>query len=253
MSQGVIGVCARADDADDPAVAAAARMTPRRAWPATAERALLRRIEGGCQVPLGALATRAGRRGCASMPRVCALDGARMLTASGEAPATAAEAAALGQRVAEELLARGAAALIAQERDRARGGGAVSETVVKPVVVTRAEGDRRPAEPRAEEPRAAVLLWPAVQLSRCDSERLGEALAHIGAFDWIVFASRHAVAAVLERLPPRLPACASPPSGRRPRRCCASAAGRSTWCRTKPTPRRWSPPSPPSGGRATAA
>lgn len=114
VSQGVIGVCARADDAttlgwlavlDDPEARLAA----------TAERALLRRIEGGCQVPLGALARMQDGR-LRLDATVCALDGGRALTASAEAPATAAEAAALGVRVAEELLARGAAALISQER-----------------------------------------------------------------------------------------------------------------------------------------
>lgn len=114
VSQGVIGVCARADDAatlgwlaalDDPGARLAA----------TAERALLRRIEGGCQVPLGALArVQDGRLRLDAT--VCALDGRRALTAGASAPATGPEAAALGVRVAEELLARGAAELISQER-----------------------------------------------------------------------------------------------------------------------------------------
>ncbi|HYM27906.1 MAG TPA: hypothetical protein VET66_07135, partial [Steroidobacteraceae bacterium] len=82
---------------------------------ATAERALLRRIEGGCQVPLGALArVQDGRLRLDAT--VCALDGRRALTAGASAPATGPEAAALGVRVAEELLARGAAELISQER-----------------------------------------------------------------------------------------------------------------------------------------
>src|SRR6185295_2302568 len=54
VSQGAIGCCSRADD-----VEAARWMKPLDDQPArlatTAERALLRRIEGGCQVPLGAL------------------------------------------------------------------------------------------------------------------------------------------------------------------------------------------------------
>ena len=121
VSQGVIGVCARAADAatlrwltalEDPAARLAA----------SAERALLRRLEGGCQVPLGALASVEGET-LRLEARVCALDGTRELAAADEAPALPAQAAALGTRVAEALLARGAAQLIAEER----GARAVEE------------------------------------------------------------------------------------------------------------------------------
>jgi hydroxymethylbilane synthase len=114
VSQGVIGVCVRADDAATlrwvaPLDDCEARLAT------TAERALLRRLEGGCQVPLGALAT--VRDGTVTLQAsVCALDGSRHLSARGAAPAAPAEAAALGTRVAEELLTRGAGELIARER-----------------------------------------------------------------------------------------------------------------------------------------
>ncbi len=87
-----------------------------------AERSLLRRLEGGCQVPLGALA-RLGEGTLTLDACVCALDGSRHLSARGTAAATSAagvapeEAVALGTRVAEELLARGAGELIAHERN----------------------------------------------------------------------------------------------------------------------------------------
>ena len=114
VSQGAIGICARADDRhssgwlqplDDPATRLAA----------TAERALLEHIEGGCQVPLGALATPAGGR-IHLQAAVCALDGSQLLAASGDAEATAGAAAALGVRLAMELIAKGAGSLIAAER-----------------------------------------------------------------------------------------------------------------------------------------
>ena len=50
------------------------------------------------------------------MASVCALDGTRQLSAQSHAPATAAEAPALGIRVAQELLAAGAAELMEKER-----------------------------------------------------------------------------------------------------------------------------------------
>jgi len=115
VSQGVIGVCAReADTATLHWLAALDDHDARLA--ASAERALLKRLEGGCQVPLGALATL--RDGTLTLQAtVCALDGARHLSAHGAAPAVASTAEALGIRVAEELLARGAGDLISQERD----------------------------------------------------------------------------------------------------------------------------------------
>jgi hydroxymethylbilane synthase len=114
VSQGVIGVACRADDAVTlrwlrPLDDQAARLA------ATAERALLRRLEGGCQVPLGALGTAIG--GALHLyAAVCALDGSEWLTARGEIDSSLANATTLGQRLAEDLLAQGAARLIAHER-----------------------------------------------------------------------------------------------------------------------------------------
>ena len=114
VSQGVIGVCARAGDAATLRWLAA--LDDREARLAcTAERALLKRLEGGCQVPLGALAVVRGGT-LHLMASVCALDGARHLSAQGEASATPQAAEALGVRVATELLDRGAGELIAAER-----------------------------------------------------------------------------------------------------------------------------------------
>ena len=114
VSQGVIGVCARTDDAET--VRWLTALDDHEARLATsAERALLRHLEGGCQVPLGALAT--VQDGTLTlMACVCALDGTRHLSARAQARAVAAEAQALGVRVADELLAGGAGDLIEKER-----------------------------------------------------------------------------------------------------------------------------------------
>jgi len=114
VSQGVIGVACRAADAETlrwlrPLDDQAARVA------ATAERALLRRLEGGCQVPLGALGTSTGGR-LHLYAAVCALNGSEWLTARGEADSTPEQALLLGQRIADELVAKGAARLIAHER-----------------------------------------------------------------------------------------------------------------------------------------
>jgi hydroxymethylbilane synthase len=115
VSQGVIGVCARSGDTETQRLLVALDDREAR-LAATAERALLRRLEGGCQVPLGALATMQGGD-LSLMACICALDGARQLSARGRAPAGDAAAEALGIRIAEELLARGAADLMEKERE----------------------------------------------------------------------------------------------------------------------------------------
>jgi hydroxymethylbilane synthase len=114
VSQGVIGVCAR--EKDGATLRWLLPLDDREAHLAsTAERALLRRIEGGCQVPLGALAT-VNDRLMKLRATVCALDGRQSVSAQGAAPATLEEAVALGERVGAELLARGAGAIIAERR-----------------------------------------------------------------------------------------------------------------------------------------
>jgi hydroxymethylbilane synthase len=115
VSQGVIGVCARSGDGATRRWLAALDDRDAR-LAASAERALLRRLEGGCQVPLGALATVDGDT-LTLMACVCTLDGTRQLSARAEAPAAPASAEALGVRLAEELLARGAGELMASERE----------------------------------------------------------------------------------------------------------------------------------------
>jgi hydroxymethylbilane synthase len=115
VSQGAIGVCIREGDSEarrwvKPFDDAASRLAT------TAERSLLRRIEGGCQVPLGALGTVRARDVLHLHAAVCALDGSATIRAQGEAPATLTEATRLGERLAEYLLSQGADKLIAQER-----------------------------------------------------------------------------------------------------------------------------------------
>jgi hydroxymethylbilane synthase len=79
----------------------------------TAERALLRELEGGCQVPIGAQAVVEG-----TVLRlegvVASLDGERVLRASAEGPA--ADAADIGRRVAGELLKQGGHEILAAIR-----------------------------------------------------------------------------------------------------------------------------------------
>ena len=94
-------------------------------------------------------------------------------------------------------------------------GGSRSEAG-KPVVVTRAEERDGPLSTELRRLGLSVLVWAAVRVLPADSTRLDQALSRADAFDWVVFTSRHGVAAVLARLP-------APPRGMR-----TAAVGRAT-------------------------
>jgi len=107
--QGIIAIETRVGDRpvldvvrqlDDPASAAAL----------AAERALVRRLGGGCQMPIGAYATLSGADLSVSGV-VVSLDGARTVRASGQGPAS--RAALVGDEVGAQLLAAGAASILA--------------------------------------------------------------------------------------------------------------------------------------------
>lgn len=108
IGQGAIGIECRADDARINALIAPLDHAPTHVC-VRAERALNTRLEGGCQVPIAAYATLDGDR-IALSALVGRPDGSEVIRVRGDAPAT--EAAALGTRLAEELLGRGADAIL---------------------------------------------------------------------------------------------------------------------------------------------
>jgi hydroxymethylbilane synthase len=108
VAQGALALEARADDAAT--LGRLARLEhPETRVRVEAERGFLRRLEGGCQVPLaGHAVVKDGQvvlRGLVS-----SLDGTRVV--KGERSGPAAEAARIGEALAEELLSRGAAAIL---------------------------------------------------------------------------------------------------------------------------------------------
>ena len=108
VGQGVVAVEVREGHARARDLAAAIDHTATR-LAVTAERALLARLEGGCQVPIGALAACA-EGGLRLDGLVADLDGRRIVRASEAARVTSeGEALRLGERVAARLLAQGAA------------------------------------------------------------------------------------------------------------------------------------------------
>jgi hydroxymethylbilane synthase len=114
--QGALAATVRADDA-------LALDAVRRALPdsdteltVSSERAFLRRLEGGCQVPVAAhaeLTALAGRRTLRLLGRVVSLDGEAGVHGEQSAAAgSVLEAEALGTALAERLLQEGAAAIL---------------------------------------------------------------------------------------------------------------------------------------------
>ncbi len=113
--QGALAIECRADDAEAIAAAAAAGLEDLATRAAvTAERALLAELHGGCSAPVAAWGRAAGLQ-LQLDGLVAELGGRTVLRASGVARGGEAPEA-LGRRVAAELLAQGAAALVAAAR-----------------------------------------------------------------------------------------------------------------------------------------
>lgn len=110
VGQGAVGIESRIDDAEVNALLAPLRC-PRTWIVVSAERAMNRRLAGGCQVPIGGFALIDGDevwlRGLVGMP-----DGSQMLMA--DARAKVEDAEALGEAIAENLLAQGADKILAE-------------------------------------------------------------------------------------------------------------------------------------------
>ena len=108
VSQGALGIETRADDEETNALVACLDHAPTRAA-VLAERALLRSLGGGCQVPIAAHATIEGKR-LRLDGLVASLDGSQVMRDSNEGDAAQAEA--VGEALAARMLERGAASLL---------------------------------------------------------------------------------------------------------------------------------------------
>jgi hydroxymethylbilane synthase len=120
--QGALAVQVRADDPRIlPIVAAIEDVDTRLAT--AAERRVLSALEGGCQAPIGALATWTAPGRLHLLGIVAALDGLHVLRATEERPMSGErEACELGASVAEALAAQGARRLIQDARALAGTG-----------------------------------------------------------------------------------------------------------------------------------
>ncbi len=115
--QGALAVTARADAAEAIAAVRAAVHHEPSAVAVSAERGFLRRLEGGCQVPVAAYASVDSKGSLRLHGRVISLGGGRMIEGREEdLVRTSEEADRLGSSLAERLLGEGAAAILAEVR-----------------------------------------------------------------------------------------------------------------------------------------
>jgi hydroxymethylbilane synthase len=126
--QGALAVTTRTDDATIQDLIREAVHDPQTAVPVAAERAFLRRLEGGCQVPVAAYARRESGGPMLRLDgRVIALSGESMVEGMEEAVVrNEVQAAELGRKLAERLLEGGAAAILSEVR------AAVAPVVTEP-------------------------------------------------------------------------------------------------------------------------
>ncbi len=113
VGQGALGIEIRANDQEVSTLVSALEDSTARIG-ATAERALLEALGGGCQIPI-ACSSNVQPYAISIHARVLSPDGARMIESSdNEADASIAGAARLGKRVASQLLEQGAAEILTQ-------------------------------------------------------------------------------------------------------------------------------------------
>jgi hydroxymethylbilane synthase len=108
IGQGALGIEGRRDDEFVRQIVSALEHPPTRVA-VTAERALLDRLEGGCQVPIAAHATIAGTR-LRLEGLVASVDGRRIVQDVVEGPS--ADARQLGAKLGEQLLSQGGKAIL---------------------------------------------------------------------------------------------------------------------------------------------
>lgn len=114
VGQGALGITTRADDPHTIALLQPLEHAETRAA-VTAERALLAQLEGGCQIPIGALAhVRNGGLNLHAL--VASTDGQRVVRGCVEG--TVADALTIGQQLAADLSSRGAAEILNELRAR---------------------------------------------------------------------------------------------------------------------------------------
>lgn len=203
--QGALAVQVRTDDETTRRLVAAIDHPPSHAA-VLAERAFLRRLGGGCRVPIAAYAwVENGRlvlHGLVATP-----DG--VVYMRGRREGTPEEAEAVGTALAEELLTQGAEALLERVSARSHAGtlnvqrANVQRATLqgKRVLVTRARSQADTLVERLRARGAEPVLFPTIRIVPVeDTGPVDRAIAQLEGYDWVIFTSQNAVAPFWERL-----------------------------------------------------
>lgn len=153
------------------------------------ERAVLGRLGGGCQVPIGAYAqVRGGEVAVEAV--VISPNGETVVRESARAPVE--EAGQLGERVAKALLESGGAAVLRQVYTPLAG---------QRIIVTRASRQAGGLSERLRGLGASVVEMPVIDIAApADEAPLKDAIAAIDSYDWIIFTSVNGVEFFFGRL-----------------------------------------------------
>jgi len=178
----------------------------------SAERAFLKRLGGGCQIPVGAW-------GCVTEDQIKLMgvvgdaDGGRLL--KGEVVGPLGEAEKLGKELAERLLQEGAGEILAAGRDGSVSEARAINTVSgregpagedKPlfgrhIVITRPRLQANSFVREIEELGGEVVEFPTIEILPPKSySPLDRAIQRIETYDWLVFTSVNGVRHFFERL-----------------------------------------------------
>jgi hydroxymethylbilane synthase len=229
VGQGALGIEARIDDEKTNTL-----LEPLNHWPTRhateAERAVLRRLGGGCAVPIAALGRIHKYKGKSKKPGILTLD-ALVADAEGgkkirhQLSGPPAQAEELGAELAQVLIAAGARELLPRIGDESRNEGVRSpepevrsqESGVKEVeanetnsrlplagrrvIVTRSAKQGRDLTEGLQRLGAEVIACPTIEIKDpANWEQLDRALKHLSWYDWLAFTSANGVEYFLRRL-----------------------------------------------------
>lgn len=198
--QAALAVQCRADDKRVLALLAAIESDEARRTTA-AERRFLQALGGGCSAPIAAYATVQAEGGLRLRGLIATPDGQRVIQVEGESAGTdRAAALALGERLAEEAMAQGAAAILAAlEPDVLEKGP--QPLAGQRIVVTRPPHQAPELAERLEALGATPVLFPTITIRpMADNRELDEAIGNLGRYDWAIFTSVNGVAIFFERM-----------------------------------------------------
>ena len=206
--QGALAVQCRADDQETLALLAVIDDAAVRAA-VTAERAFLHGLGGGCSAPVAAFAQVQETEGKAQLQLealVASADGQQIIRVTGASSiVTSKGGVLLGEQLAAQALAQGAATLVGQKAgfmETAKAAMRPSSPLTgKRVVVTRTPEQSTTLLEKLTTSGAIPILMPTIRIEPlADLAALDAALRAHNRYDWLILTSANAVTILSERL-----------------------------------------------------